>query len=93
MSAVARRRIEFFSHPLCSGCSDVLNMLITLERELSDVIEVQRWTLALPAGRLRALELGVTEVPTVVVDGGETIVGVPGDVDDLRHRILGSPGA
>lgn len=92
MSTTARRRVEFFSHPLCSGCSDVLNMLITLEQELSDVIEVQRWTLAIPAGRLRAQELGVTEVPTVVVDGGETIVGVPDGIDDLRRRVLESPG-
>lgn len=92
MSTMVRRRVEFFSHPLCSGCSDVLNMLIALERELGDVIEVQRWTLAVPAGRLRAQELGVSEVPTVVVDGGETIVGVPADIDDLRRRVLEPPG-
>ena len=46
----------------------------------------------LTAGRLRAQELGVTEVPTVVVDGAENIVGVPDDIDDLRRRILESPG-
>lgn len=88
MSEMSTRRVEFFSHPLCSGCSDVLNMLRALEGELGEVIDVQRWNLAVPAGRVRAQELGVTEVPTVVVEGGETIIGVPEDIDDLRRRLL-----
>ncbi|HLF41194.1 MAG TPA: hypothetical protein VI854_06940 [Acidimicrobiia bacterium] len=90
-TGTGRRRVEFFSHPLCSGCSDVRQMLRTLEGELGDVIEVERWNLAVPGGRVRAQELEVTEVPTIVIDGAEMIIGVPDDIDELRRRLV-APG-
>lgn len=63
------RRIEVFTHPICSGCREALVALGAFEA--AGGVELVRWSLAIPAGRARAAEAGVTSVPTVVVDGGE----------------------
>jgi len=47
-----------------------------------------KWSLADRDGRARAEGLGVMEVPTVVIAGGERIVGVPEDAHQLHDRIL-----
>lgn len=85
MSAVT---VEFFTHPVCTGCWDVSRMLERLSAELPGAMELRQWSLADRAGRARAESLGVMEVPTVVIAGGERIVGVPEDVGQLRDRIL-----
>ena len=47
------------------------------------------WLLRL-LGRRKAEELGVLEVPTMVIDGRERIVGVPRDLAALRARLAGA---
>ena len=64
-------------------------MLTRLQAELLD-LEVEQWSLALPAGRRKAEALGVLEVPTLVIDGGERIVDVPPDPAALKARLVGA---
>lgn len=80
--------IDFFTHPICTGCWDVSKMLDTLAAELPGLVEIERWSLAERAGRAKAQEQGVADVPTLIIEGGERIVGVPADVGALRERIL-----
>lgn len=60
-------RIELFTHPVCSGCREALLALSELER--AGEIELVLWSLAIPSGRARGAEAGVTSVPTVIVAG------------------------
>ncbi len=57
---------------------------------MPDVLEVETWSLALPGGRRKAEALGVLEVPTIVVDGRERIVGVPENIAALKARLVGA---
>lgn len=81
--------VDYFTHPVCTGCWEVGKMLVKLQAELPD-LEVEQWSLALPAGRRKAEELGVLEVPTMVIDGRERIVGVPQDLAALKARLVGA---
>lgn len=56
------------------------------------LVDFHRWSLARPDGRARAEALGVLEVPTVVIEGGPTIVRVPGDAAVLRAGVLAAAG-
>lgn len=82
--------LDYFTHPICTGCWEVGKMLARLGAELPDVLEVETWSLALPAGRRKAEALGVLEVPTIVVDGRERIVGVPENIAALKARLVGA---
>jgi predicted DsbA family dithiol-disulfide isomerase len=81
-------RVEFFTHPICAGCWDVGRMLDRIVEDLPGLIELRRWSLADRQGRARSQECGVLEVPTVLIEEQDRVVGVPGDAEELRRRIL-----
>ncbi len=80
--------VEFFTHPVCTGCWDVGQMLQQLSADLPRLMDLTQWSLADKAGRARAEALGVMEVPTVIIGGRERIVGVPDDIAVLKGQVL-----
>lgn len=58
-------QVELFTHPVCSGCREASTALLQLAAD--GTIELVMRSLAVPAGRARALEAGVSMVPTAVV--------------------------
>lgn len=85
---MAKVEVELFTHPICTGCWDTKKMLEEVVRELEDLVEWKEWSLAVPSGRARAQACGVLEVPTIIIQKGERIVGVPRDAAALRERIM-----
>ena len=74
--------LDYFTHPICTGCWEVGKMLARLGAELPDVLEVETWSLALPGGRRKAEALGVLEVPT--------IRSRPSNIAALKARLVGA---
>ncbi len=91
-SAAARepaiRRVELFTHPVCRGCREASLALGALAAD--GLIELVSWSLAIPSGRARASEAGVSTVPTAlvgdVVRGLDTRQALESLVVELRAR-------
>lgn len=84
-------QVELFTHPICRGCQEATLELTRLAE--SGAIELVTWSLAVRSGRARALKVGVTTVPTVLVgptcrnlDTREALAAL---VDELQTGRLG----
>jgi hypothetical protein len=73
--------VELFSHPVCSGCREAALELGRLAE--AGLIELVTHSLAVPAGRRRARELGVDSVPTALVGGRTVGLDTRAALDDL----------
>lgn len=81
--------LEVFYSPSCPYCPLAINVVRDVASELKDDIkihvqEINTWD---PKGQARALQYGIYAVPSIVINGKLSIVGVP-DKEKLRRAIL-----
>jgi len=78
--------IELFtsrSCPYCPAARQVAEAAVTMR---SDSVLIER-DIDEPEGRARAVELGVTNVPTLVINSKYRIVGAPRSIEELAQAI------
>lgn len=73
--------IELFTTPDCPRCPKAVEVLESLENDFNFRLEI---TDAID-NRPRALKYGVVSVPTIVINGEETITGVPSRDEVVTH--------
>ena len=94
MSGVTARlpHVELFTHPVCRGCREASLALGRLAE--AGALELVTWSLAVPPGRARALEAGVSTVPTVLVGATRRSLDTREALDALLHDLrTGRPGS
>jgi small redox-active disulfide protein 1 len=88
-------KVEFFYSPRCPHCRRARSVVGMMEKQfkrrfkkglVQEMMEVEMVNILMPGGRKRAINYGISGVPTIVVNGKKKIVGVPRK-KDLREPI------
>ena len=88
-------RVEFFYSPRCPHCHRARTVVEMVKKQfkrrfkkglVQEKMEVEMVNILMPRGRKRAINYGISGVPTIVVNGKKKIVGVPRK-KDLRKPV------
>lgn len=84
----ARRVVELFTHPICSGCQQAYDALRKLEHDGRITLSV--CSLGTTPGRRRAEQLHVSSVPTVRLGGDFRVLLGKSDLATLIAELDGA---